>query len=972
MLRQLWGGAIVLLVAGVPSVSAQVREVSGRVTNEQTGQGVGEAVVSVEGTRIAVRTAADGRFAFNIPEGDQRFTVRAIGFKRNAVTVPATQKTVTVALEPDPFKLEEVVVTGQSTGIEKQNLPNAVATVSASELTRAPSGTLESALQGKIPGALIQANSGAPGGGIQVNLRGVSTINGDINNLFVIDGVVVSNDAIPNGADAVTAAQAGGNPRNQDNPVNRIADLNPEDIERIEVLKGGSAAAIYGSRANNGVVIITTKRGQQGRPQFNITQRFGTAWKANSLGRRTFPSLEDALSVYSDTATVTALFQPGRTFDIEDQIYGRHDLSYETAASVSGGTEQTKYYLSGLVKNDEGIAINTGYEKQGLRANIDQELASWINISVNSNVIHSRSDRGLSNNDNSGTSPYLVFPFTPNFIDLSATGDLITDFPANPFERSNPIQTFSFLKNEEDVWRALGTVTARMALKSTARHNVSLIAIGGADYFNQENDFVSPPELEFEPNDGQPGTVVLSKSSNLTLNLALNGNHTYTPESGKYQATTSLGMQYEDRDLDATRLIGRSLLATQENPDQVASLSVLQDDRPTRNFGFYGQEEVLLFDRRLLLTAGVRADRSSNNGNTDKFFFYPKAAMSYRFIRPFGGLDEIKLRGAFGQTGNQPLFGAKFSSDTTGNISGIFGNFPPNRVGDPNIHPEPQTEFEAGFDAQLAGGRAEVNFSVYQRTISDLLLEQTVAPSLGVESRIFSSDSKLRNRGIEAALTISPIQSRDFNWLFRTSFFANRSKISRLSVPAFETGGFGTTLGAFRIEEGKSATQIVGLEGVIGDANPDFQMSFSSDLDYKRLTLGFLWDWKQGGDVLNLTELLYDAGQNSIDFDEAGADRITAWSSGVTQTYVQDASYLKLREVTLAYNLPESFTRRLFGSNVRFARLSLSGRNLLRFTGYRGLDPEVSNFGNQAIVRNIDVAPFPPSKSVFFAIDLGF
>jgi hypothetical protein len=431
-------------------------------------------------------------------------------------------------------------------------------------------------------------------------------------------------------------------------------------------------------------------------------------------------------------------------------------------------------------------------------------------------------------------------------------------------------------------------------------------------------------------------------------------------------------MQYEDRDLDATRLIGRSLLATQENPDQVASLSVLQDDRPTRNFGFYGQEEVLLFDRRLLLTAGVRADRSSNNGNTDKFFFYPKAAMSYRFIRPFGGLDEIKLRGAFGQTGNQPLFGAKFSSDTTGNISGIFGNFPPNRVGDPDIHPEPQTEFEAGFDAQLANGRAEVNFSVYQRTISDLLLEQTVAPSLGVESRIFSSDSKLRNRGIEAALTISPIQSRDFNWLFRTSFFANRSKISRLSVPAFETGGFGTTLGAFRIEQGKSATQIVGLEGVIGDANPDFQMSFSSDLDYKRLTLGFLWDWKQGGDVLNLTELLYDAGQNSIDFDEAGADRITAWSSGVTQTYVQDASYLKLREVTLAYNLPESFTRSLFGSNVRFARLSLSGRNLLRFTGYRGLDPEVSNFGNQAIVRNIDVAPFPPSKSVFFAIDLGF
>jgi TonB-linked SusC/RagA family outer membrane protein len=942
------------------------------VTNEQTGQGVGEAVVSVEGTSIAVRSAADGRFVFNVPDGDQTLSVRAIGFKRDSVVVSATENTVTVALEPDPFKLEEVVVTGQSTGIEKRNLPNAVATVSAGELTRAPTGTLESALQGKIPGALIQANSGAPGGGIQVNLRGVSTINGEVNNLFVIDGVVVSNDAIPNGADAVTAAQAGGNPRNQDNPVNRIADLNPEDIERIEVLKGGSAAAIYGSKANNGVVIITTKRGQQGKPQFSLTQRFGTFWRANDLGRRTFDTLDEALDVYSDTATVTALFQPGRTFDIEEQLYGRTDLSYETAASVSGGSETTKYFLSGLVKNDEGIAINTGYEKQSLRANIDQELANWINLSVNTNVIHSRSNRGLSNNDNAGTSPYLVFPFTPNFVDLSPTGDLISDFPLNPFERSNPIQTFSFLKNEEDTWRALGTVTARMALKTTPRHNLSLITIAGADYFNQENDFVSPPELEFEPNDGQPGTVVLSKSSNLNLNLAVNGNYTYTPESGTWQATTSAGAQYEDRELDATRILGRTLLAGQENPDQVASLSVLQDDRPSRDFGIYGQEELLLFDRRLLLTAGVRADRSSNNGNTDKFFFYPKAAISYRVLRPFGGLDEIKLRGAFGQTGNQPLFGQKFSSDTTGSISGIFGKFPGNRAGDPNIEPERQTEFEAGFDAQLAGGRAELNLTVYQRTISKLLLEQTIAPSLGQESRIFTSDSKLRNRGVEVAFTVSPVQSRDVNWLFRTSFFKNQSTITRLSVPTFQTGGFALSLGTYQLEEDSSATQIFGTEGKVGDATPDFQMSFSSDLDYKRFTFGFLWDWKQGGDIINLTEFLYDAGQNSVDYVEAGADRLATFNTGVTQVYVQDGSYLKLREVTLAYNLPESFTRSLFGSNVRHARLSVSGRNLLRFTGYRGLDPEVSNFGNQAIVRNIDVAPFPPNRSFFFSIDLGF
>jgi len=983
MLRHLWGGSILLALASVPGLSAQVREVTGRVTNEQTGQGVGEAVISVEGTGIAARTAVDGRFAFNVPDGDQTLIIRAIGFRRDSVVVPALEKTVTIALEPDPFKLEEVVVTGQSTGIERQNLPNAVATVGADELTRAPTPTIESALQGKIPGALIQANSGAPGGGLQVNLRGVSTINAGAEPLFVVDGIVVSNEAIPNGADAVTAAQAGGNPRNQDNPTSRIADLNPEDIERIEVLKGGSAAAIYGSKATNGVIIITTKRGAQGRPQFNITQRLGTFWKANTIGSRRFGSLAEAQEAFDPDTTVARLFNEagGRVFDNEDFLYGRNDLSYETSASVSGGTEQTRYYVSGLIKNDEGIATNTGYKKQGMRVNLDQNLADWLQLSANTSITHSRSRRGLSNNDNAGTSPYMVFPFTPSFVDLRADPSipedslLAADFPENPFERSNPLQTITFLKNEEDTWRALGTLTARATLLSRDNHTMQVIVIGGADYFEQDNDFVAPPELEFEPNDGQPGTAVLSKSSNLNLNLAVNGNYTYTPASGAFQSTTSMGVQYEDRDLDATRILARTLLSGQENPDQATSATPFQDDRLVRDLGIYGQEELLLMDRRLLLTAGIRADRNSNTGRTGRFHFYPKAAASYRLLTPLAGVQEIKFRGAFGQTGNQPLFGAKFSPDTTGTIDGLFGVVPGNRAGDALIEPERQTEFEFGFDALLANGRAELNLSVYQRMITRLILEQTVAPSAGQESRIFSSDSRLRNRGVEVALSISPVQSQDVNWLFRTTFFLNRSQIRALDVPAFETGGFGTSLGAFFIQPGRSATQIVGREGVVGDANPDFQMSFSNDLTWKQLSLGFLFDWKQGGDILNLTEFLYDGAQNSVDWLDAGIERRERFTdpvSGETGVYVQDGSYLKLREVTLAYNLPDGIARRLFGGNARYVRLTLSGRNLLRWTGYRGLDPEVSNFGNQAIVRNIDVAPFPPSRSFFFGIDLGF
>jgi TonB-linked SusC/RagA family outer membrane protein len=961
------GISLSFCLVGAHLAVAQVRQVTGRITSAATGQGLSEATVAVSGTRIVAQTGNEGTYVLNAPDGDLTLVVRAIGFKRQEVAVPASQATADAALEPDVFKLEELVITGQATGVERQNLPNAVATVDAADINRAPTPTLESALQGKIPGALIQANSGAPGGGVQLNLRGVSTINASVDPLFVVDGIVISNASIPNGANAVTQAQAGGNPRNQDNPVNRLADLNPEDIERIEVLKGGSAAAIYGSKATNGVVIITTKRGQQGKPQFNVSQRVGFFEAAHLLGQRQFPTLADALQFSADTALVTSLYQQGRSFNFEEELYGRKPLSTETSASVSGGTEQTQYYLSGLIKDDGGIATNTGYKKQALRANIDQDLGSGIKLSVNTNVIHSKSKRGLSNNDNSGTSPYLVFPFTPSFVNLQETNAV---FPINPFERSNPLQTFALLQNDEDVWRMLGTVTARWSLVSSARNNLQLTTIGGADFFNQHNDFVSPASLQYEPNDGLPGTVVLTKAQNRNLNLAVNATHAFTPASDSWQATTSAGIQYEDRELNSTQILARSILAG-TSPDLAASVTPFEQIEPVKDLGIFGQEEVLLLDRRLLLTAGVRADRSSANGNTDKFFFYPKAAASYRFIKPFGPVDEMKIRAAYGQTGNRPVFGTKYVSDSTATIGGISGTVVPVQAGDPTIKPERQKEYEGGIDATLGDGRVDLSLTLYQRNISDLILVQTIAPSIGQQFRAFSSTSTLRNRGVEASLGLQPVRTRDASWLFRTTFSLNRSKITHLSVPTFQTGGFGTSLGTFQIEEGKSATQIAGREGVVGDAYPTFQMSFTNDIEYKGVSLGFLFDWKQGGDIINLTEFLYDAGQNSKDFVTAGAQRQVEFATS-TGVYVQDGSYLKLREVTLGYNLPTRITSSLFGSNIRYARLSLSGRNLLRFTGYRGLDPEVSNFGNQAIVRNVDVAPFPPSRSFFFSLDLGF
>jgi hypothetical protein len=385
----------------------------------------------------------------------------------------------------------------------------------------------------------------------------------------------------------------------------------------------------------------------------------------------------------------------------------------------------------------------------------------------------------------------------------------------------------------------------------------------------------------------------------------------------------------------------------------------------------YGQEEVLAMNERLLLTVGIRADRNSVNGDPSHYYLFPKAATSYRLLQPLGGVDEIKLRLAYGQTGNPPLFTARWVLDSTSAIGGLVGQFRPLVLGDTAIKPERNTEIEGGFDATLSHDFATVGVTVYQKSITDLLLLQSVAPSTGYAQRIFNG-GELRNRGVEAYIAVSPVRTAQTTWLVRSTFYMNRSKIVSLPVPAFNTAGFGTSLGAFRIAPDSSATQIVGTEGLVGDANPKFQMSLSSDLTRGRFSLGFLRDWKHGGDIINLTQLLYDASGNSIDQVPAGDTRISTWADPVnpkTKVYVQDGSYLKLRELTVGYDLPAAIPTH-FG--MRSARISFSGRNLLRFTPYKGLDPEVSNFGNQAIGRNIDVAPFPPSRSFFFSIDVGF
>ncbi len=477
----------------------------------------------------------------------------------------------------------------------------------------------------------------------------------------------------------------------------------------------------------------------------------------------------------------------------------------------------------------------------------------------------------------------------------------------------------------------------------------------------------------------------------MNLNLGTNGVFTLTPASGAFTATTSVGVNGSSRDLRTSRIVSRNLVGGLGIVGAGTDVRVVEQRQRVEDFGLFAQEEFLTLSERLLLTAGINADRSSANSDTKKYFYYPKFSGSLRFPQPFRATDEAKLRIAYGQSGNQPLFGQKFTPlSAIENIAGLPGLVVPvlGTVGSTNLHPERQREVEAGVDATFAGGRAALELTGFRKDISDLLLQRTLAPSSGFGFEVFNG-GKLRTTGAEVGVNLVPIQSAETEWIFRTSFASTRSKITSLPVPTFRGLGFGTALGSFQFEEGKSATQIVGNDSLpngsvvvrkIGDANPDFNMSFSNNVRFKRLRLYGLLDWQHGGSIINLTKFLYDLGSNTVDYADPitygglqttkGANRLRLFPKQ-TGVYVEDASFIKLRELTLSLDVPETMVAR-FGRGVRTAELSFSGRNLWTHTNYTGMDPEVSNFGNQPIGRNIDVAPFPPSRSFWFSLSLGF
>ena len=947
--------------------------VQGTVTDATNAQPLANVQVRIEGTALGALSDAAGRYTVaNVPTGRRGVIARRIGYAevRREVDVSSVgPATADFSMTATATTLGEVVVTGTAAPTERRAVGTSIASVDSAAIAKSGAVTVDQALQGKVAGAQIVQNSGTPGGGgVTVRLRGTSSFISGSDPLYIVDGVIIDNSSS-------TLRDLG----SRGNVQNRLADINPADIERIEVVRGAAAAALYGSRANNGVVQIFTKRGSLGRSRITLNTRVSRSELPRRLRVNDYP-----FDVQGNPVT---------RLDLQDFIF-RDAFSFDGNLSADGGSENTRYYANATWSEEDGIQRGEASTRRGARVNVTQQLRPRLTLDLGANFVNTHNDF-LVNGE--GTGVLTAFLFNPTTYDPRPVEGV---YPFAPVLNPNPLLAMERFKHPQDINRFIGSAQARWNPVDPLTVSYTF---GYDGYSLEQGEFF--PRGAFPP-PGTPQTGLASNGVNNSRILNQDMVATYTFGGNDFQLTTSGGLNYTHQRIRNTIATATNLIPVVEVVSGGATPSAFQSIVELKTFGVYAQEQIGWRDR-LFLTGAIRWDASSTFGPEERWQTFPKASLSYvvsedswfRSLVPERAVSSLRLRTALGYAGNQPSVlnaYSRFDDYVAVSFDSKPGVVNSVTLGNAALKPERQREWEVGADAGLLNDRISLEATYYDKLVDDLLFFRPVATSTGY-SRQFSAIGAMSNKGWELLARTINVDRPSFRWDMTAVYTRNRNRVERLDIPSFQSAtGYpnrirqGDPVGIFygvyavrncqtgaylldslgRLRPSTSlpadVTQRRAIAGgtcadsanaVLGDPNPDWIGSLLNEFEIgNALRIRVLLDGSFGNDVMNLSRRIRDLGaalnspENEAEFLPYGDPNkkppgYFARRLGIFSEYVEDGSFVKLREVSATYTFTHPVVRRYFSDGIE---LTLSGRNLHTWTDYTGYDPEGNLFGQNA------------------------
>lgn len=1047
-------------------VTAQT-QIKGRVIDGTLNEPLIGASIQVPGTTVGTVADLEGNFAFELPEGKFLIQVSMIGYKTQVVNVKGKTE-VNVTLYEDAEVMEEVVVIGYGT-MKKRDLSGSVSQIKSEDLKRGGSSDVAHGLQGKIAGVDVKQSDGSPGAGVSITVRGSNSFTTSSQPLFIVDGVPYGTD--PNGTPG-SDANSGNN--QQTSPLSMI---NPNDIEKIEVLKDASATAIYGSRGANGVVIITTRKGEVGKPKIEVN----ASWSLQRIGKRVKMLDPYTYALYQNEAAANSRYYENGTnrdpyigewqypytggefvysqgkynpspddflnqgvrkdeygnvdevigADWQDEIY-QTGFSQDYSVSVSGGSEQGYYAFSGGYTDQKGIIKNTGYTRYNLGMNISRHITNWLEIGTSQYFTNAVTDFQRTNSENTGIiRSALIFPPTYGPHTQTEQLDELNWLAANPTNYINGAKD----QLKQISWFSSSYLEVHIVPWLKFRQNLGLGYNDGhrGTYYDRHT------QEGKSPNNGKAGKAS-SIWKSLTSESILTADYTY----GVHKLNVVAGVTFEkgvgeNESMTATNFPND--LTKDANMSMALDRATISSNETKQTLeSFLGRINYTLFDK-YLLTASVRSDGSSSFAQDNKWATFLSGALAWRaidekFIQNLHIFSNLKFRLSYGQTGNQAIGAYRtltvlqaanypYNGTLSSGVSMIDWRGPTNK----HLKWETTDQFNAGIDLGFFQNRLQITADYYYKKTRDLLQNVTIPSSSGFSQQMVNSGNVV-NQGVEVSLTADIIRSKNFTWSLNANFALNRNKIGGLEGDQYATSlwskadqvflqrngyAIGTLFGYVEdgfydnVAEVRSNAAYAGLSDsealryvgeikyrdlngdgqiseddrtIIGDTNPDFTYGITNNLSWKNLSLSFLLQGSQGNDILNynLTDItMSNIGNVTVDAYNGRWTEATAASAswpkataGYTRTwlisnrYVEDGSYLKMKYLTLAYdwNKPCSWIGKI--------RFSLTANNLFTITNYSWFDPDVNAGGNNASCPGVDSYSYPSARSFTFGMNFVF